>query len=173
MRRRALTWLLALPFAAASILAGHAAAYALTSAPLDGVHRYLAHAPQIVAVLALLGLLGLARDGRARTASFVPVAGLAAAGFAFQEHLERLVHTGELPLLLASPTFWLGLALQLPFAVVVWLLARRLARTLVRAERSGPPRLAILPLGPPAARLFTPVATPAGAVPGRGPPLPS
>jgi len=170
--RRALMWPFAVPFAAASILAGHAVSYAVTGASPGAVHGYLEHAPQVVAVLVLLGLLGLARDGRARSASFGPVAALAAVGFTCQEHLELLVHTGELPLLLTSPTFWLGLALQLPFAAAVWLVARRLARTLASVERRGPPRLAILPLTPPAARLCVPVAMPAGAVPGRGPPGP-
>lgn len=168
--RRALIWLLALPFAAASILAGHAAAYALTGASQEAMHGYLEHAPQVVAVLVLVGLLGLARDGRARSASFAPVAALAATGFTCQEHLERLLHTGEVPFLLTSSTFWLGLALQLPFAVVVWLVARRLARSLASVARPHPPRLAILPLVLPAPRLFMRTSLPAGAVPGRGPP---
>lgn len=170
--RRLLIWLIALPFAAASVIGGHAAAYTVTGAPADGAHGYLEHAPQVVAVLVLLGLLGLARDGRHRS-SFVPVATLAAVGFVCQEHLERLLHSGELPLLLTSSTFWLGLALQLPFAAVVWLVARRLACTLASMKRPGPPRLAILPLTPPATRLGVRAAISAGAVPGRGPPCSS
>lgn len=168
--RRSLISLLSLPFAAASILAGHAAAYALTGASPGGIHGYLEHAPQVVAVLVLLGLVGLAHAGRARTSSHVPVATLALAGFACQEHLERLAHTGEVPFLLASPTFLLGLALQLPFAAALWLLARRVARTLARVERDGPPRLALLPLLPlPASRLAAAVAV-AGCARGRAPP---
>lgn len=171
--RRSLLWLLSLPFAAASILAGHAAAYALTGASPGGVHGYLEHAPQVVAVLVLLGLLGLAHAGRARTPSHAPVAALAVAGFACQEHLERFAHTGQAPFLLGSPTFLLGLALQLPFAAAVWLLARRVARTLARVERHGPPRLALLPLLlPPAPRLAA-AAVAAGGARGRGPPTSS
>jgi hypothetical protein len=171
--RRALLWVLILPFAAVSVLVGHGVAYSVTRTPADDFHGYLDHAPQVLAVLLLVGLVGLAYESRARSLSVFPVAATAVVGFACQEHLERLLHTGSLPLLLTSPTFWVGLALQLPFAAVVWLVARRLARTIARAERSGPPRLAILPLTRPATRLYAPAAFSAGAVPGRGPPCPS
>ncbi len=172
--RRALIWPLALPFAAVSVLAGHAVAYGATGAAAGARHGYLEHAPQVVAVLVLLGLVGLACDGRARSASFRPVAALAAAGFACQEHLEPLLHAGDLPFLLTSPTFWLGLALQLPFAAAVWLGARRLARTFaITVARAGPPRLATLPRISAVPALRAPVGIPVGAVPGRGPPLPS
>jgi hypothetical protein len=171
--RRTLLWLLTLPFAAASILAGHAAAYALTGAPADAVHSYLEHAPQVVAILVLLGLLGLAHEGRTRTPSLAPVAVLAATGFACQEHLEQLAHTGDVPFLLTSATFWLGVALQLPFAAAVWYLARRLARPLGPGGRSGPPRLAILPLLLPAMPRFPVAAVTGGPVRGRGPPASS
>lgn len=160
--RRSLIWLVSLPFAAVSILSGHAVAYALTGAPAEGLHGYLEHAPQVVAILALLGLLALAYAGRARTPSSLPVAALAALGFACQEHLERFAHTGEVPFLLGSPTFLLGLALQLPFAALVWVLARRVARSLVSAGRQGPPALALLPL------LLAPVPRVAVTVPPRG-----
>lgn len=170
--RRALTWIVAVPLAAASILAGHAAAYSLTGTPLGPTHGYLEHAPQIVAVLVLLALLGLARDGRARATSGAPVAALAAAGFVCQEHLERALHSGQLPLLLTSPAFWLGLALQLPFAAAVWLLARRLARTLAAPARPGPPRLATLPLTLSRPLEPAPGLPAVGAARGRGPPLP-
>lgn len=170
--RRSLIWLFSLPFAAVSIVAGHAAAYRLTGASVaaGGVHGYLEHAPQVVAILALLGLLGLAQAGRARTPSHLPLATLAMTGFACQEHLERFAHTGEVTFLLTSPTFLLGLALQLPFTAVVWLLARRLARSLGRLGRHDPPRLALLPLlSPPAARA-TPGAVALTGARGRAPP---
>ncbi len=171
--RRALIWSLALPFAAVSILAGHAAAYALTGAPAGTVHGYLGHAPQIAAVLVLLGLIGLARDARAREASALPVAALAAVGFTCQEHLESVLHSGELPFLLSSSTFWVGLVLQIPFAAVVWLAGRLLARSLAGAVLSHPPRLALLPVVRPAVSRAVPVSAATGAVPGRGPPLPA
>jgi hypothetical protein len=144
--RRSLLWLLALPFAGVSVLLGHWVAYRLAGAPADNFHGYLAHAPQVVAILATLGLLGLARDARARRSSPVPIALLGAFAFAVQEHVERLVHTGHLPFLLTSPVFLLGIALQLPLAAVLWLAARSVAGRLQPTPRRGPPRPALLPL---------------------------
>ena len=89
--RRALTWVLLLPFAAASVLIGHVVAYRVTGAPADGLHGYLAHAPQIVLILATLALLGLAADARARRSSPLPLVLLAIFAFVAQEHLERLI----------------------------------------------------------------------------------
>lgn len=170
MRRSAL-WLLTLPFAATSVLAGHWAAYRLAGAPADDLHGYLAHAPQVVAILALLGLLGLARDARASAASPLPVGLLAIAAFVVQEHVERLVHTGHVPFLLASPVLLLGVALQLPLALAVWLVARRLARAIAPETTSArPPVLALLPLLLLVPLSPAPRVLPAGVVPGRGPP---
>ena len=118
--RRTLTWLVAMPFAAASVLVGHAIAYRALGMPVDDLHGYLAHAPQVVLILATLALVGLAADARARRSSPVPVASLAVVAFVAQEHLERLIHTGHVPFLLASPVLWLGIALQLPVAFAVW-----------------------------------------------------
>ena len=68
--------------------------------------------------------------------------------FVVQEHLERLLHTGELPLGAAlEPTFALGILLQVPFAVLAWILARALlvvARTVGDILR--PARARILPV---------------------------
>ncbi len=171
--RRALAWVLVLPFAAVSVLAGHAAAYALTGAPADRLHGYLEHAPQVVALLVLVGLVGLAFESRARSTSALPIAGIAVLGFACQEHLERLLHTGRLPFLLTSLVFWVGLALQLPLAVAVWLLARRLAGPVAGVPGCRPPMLAVLPLVRAPSRGAVRPAVSSGGVPGRGPPLPS
>jgi hypothetical protein len=47
--------------------------------------------------------------------------------FALQEHLERLVHDGSFPLAAAiEPTFLVGLALQLPFALAAYAVAAAL-----------------------------------------------
>ena len=81
------------------------------------MHDYLAHAPQIVFILASLAVLGLAADTRARRHSPLPLAVLGIGAFVAQEHLERLIHTGHVPFLFASPVMWLGIALQLPLAV--------------------------------------------------------
>jgi hypothetical protein len=169
MRRTAL-WLLALPFAGVSVLAGHWAAYRIAGAPADNLHGYLAHGPQLVAILATLALIGLARDGRARHASPMPIALLGTFAFAVQEHVERLVHTGHIPFLLTSPVFLLGIVLQLPLAVAVWLAARSVAGRLGPAPRRAPPRLGLLPLVLPPVASGTPRAVVAYAPRGRGPP---
>jgi hypothetical protein len=127
MARRTLAWLLVTPIAAAGVLAAHAAAYALTRTDPGPEHDYLAHAPQVIGLLATLGLLGLAVQERSlRPRSpwwFAPAAPL---GFVCQEHLERVIHTGELPWLLTTPSFLVGLALQLPVAVACVVIVRRL-----------------------------------------------
>jgi uncharacterized membrane protein len=144
--RRTLTWLVTLPFAAASVVIGHAIAYGVTGTPTGGMHDYLAHAPQIVFILASLAVLGLAADSRARRHSPVPLAALGVGAFVVQEHLERLIHTGHVPFLFASPVIWVGIALQLPLALVVWFVARRLAEdiaTPVRRRVRALPRIVV------------------------------
>jgi uncharacterized membrane protein len=171
--RRPLTWLVTLPFAAASVVLGHAIAYGVTGTPTGGMHDYLAHAPQVVFILASLAVLGLAADARARRHSPVPLAMLGIGAFVAQEHLERLIHTGHVPFLLASPVLWLGIALQLPLAAVIWLVARRLAEDIAAPTRRSArrvPRLLLLlaPLVPPLV-----ASAPAATCPARGPPVAS
>ena len=169
--RRTLTWLVTLPFAAASVVIGHAIAYGVTGTPTGGMHDYLAHAPQIVLILASLAVLGLAADTRARRQSPLPLAGLGIGVFIAQEHLERLIHTGHVPFLFASPVMWIGIALQLPLAVTIWFVARRLAEAIatpVRRVARRVPRLVQL-LAP---LVLPPVASaPGAAFPARGPPV--
>ena len=141
MARRTLAWLLVTPIAAAGVLAAHAVAYALTGTDPGPEHEYLGHAPQVVGLLASLALLGLALQERSlrpwSTRWFAPVAPIA---FVCQEHLERLAHTGELPWLLTTPSFLVGLALQLPVAIASVLVVRRVMGTLAApARRSAPP----------------------------------
>ncbi len=155
MARRMLAWLLVTPLAAVGVLAAHAAAYAVTGSEPGPEHDYLGHAPQVAALLATLALLGLAlqeRSLRPRSVRwFAPIAPL---GFVCQEHLERLAHTGELPWLLTTPTFLVGLALQLPVAVACVLLVRRVTGTLEappptrRSARCSRRRLAPAPRPP-------------------------
>ena len=59
-----LAWALVTPVSAAGILAAHAVAYALTGTEPGAIHGYLAHAPHAVAVLATIGLVGLALQER-------------------------------------------------------------------------------------------------------------
>jgi hypothetical protein len=169
--RRVLTWLLTLALTGAGVLAGHAVAYRLTGTGGEGVHGYVAHAPQLLAVLATLALGALAFTSRAPRLRAWPFPALALAGFAAQEHVERLLHTGELPWLLTRPVFLIGLALQAPIALCAWLLARRLMRAVTEASpRRLPPRLPRWELSLPSVadspRVLR-VAVPAAA---RGPP---
>jgi hypothetical protein len=172
MARRMLAWLLVTPLAAAGVLVAHAAAYRLTGTPTGSLHAYLDHVPQVVAVLATIGLVGLALQQRSVGSRSIRAFALAApAAFVCQEHVERLLHTGELPWLLTTPSFLVGLALQVPVAVLCVLVARRVVGTLaaVRPLRR-PPALgtALLPLTEaPASPLRT--TRPARAT-GRSPP---
>ncbi len=166
-----MAWALVTPIAAAGVLVTHALAYRLTGTPAGEVHAYLDHVPQVVLVLASLGLLGLALQerslSRASTWWFAPLAPL---GFAAQEHLERVAHTGELPWLLTTSTFLLGLVLQLPVVALCVLIVRRVVGTLATRRRARPwsPGEAWLPLSehpaivPPSLRARRPS--------GRGPP---
>jgi hypothetical protein len=163
--------LVALPAVGAGTLAAHVAAYGLLGASGEGVHGYLAHVPQALTVLTLPALLAAAAAGRARSPRAWPFAAAALAAFAVQEHLERLAHTGTMPLLLDRPVFWLGFALQLPFALAAWLAARWLLRAAgspvaTRARRV--PTL-LLPLLEPAADEPRPFAPHTAASP-RAPP---
>jgi hypothetical protein len=177
VRRYGLVLLLTLPLTAAGTLLAHAAAYGLLGAPSEGVHGYLAHLPQVVILLSLPALLAIAVAGRSRAPSawIFPTASLGT--FVVQEHVERLAHTGELPFLLDRPVFWVGLALQLPFALAAWLVARGLVR--VAAALAKPSRhpvadaVAVLaapvPAGPraAAARRAAPPRAPPAFLPAR------
>jgi hypothetical protein len=139
--RHGLAWLLTLVFAAAGTLLGHALAYRLTGEPLGDVHAYLGHAPQLLLLLATLAACPLAFTRGAPTPPAWPFPFLAVGTFVVQEHLEGLVHTGQVPWLLTSPSFVAGLALQLPLALAAWIVARRL----LRALRASPRRVRLLP----------------------------
>lgn len=173
MARRALTWTLTLPLVGASVLVGHALAYRLTGAAAGSMHDYLGHAPQVLALLAVVGLLGLAIDQRGERVATMPFAGLGVAVFAAQEHLERVAHTGDLPLLLTDPAFLVGLVLQVPVGLVAVWIARRLAAVLGGApsQTARPPIVATVLLA------WTPAAWPVRRQPpsttalGRGPPI--
>lgn len=169
--RRALIWVLLLPFAATSVLIGHVVAYRVTGTPADDLHGYLAHAPQVVSLLALLALLGLAADVRARGTSRLPLALLAVGAFVMQEHVERFAHTGEVPFLLTSAALWVGVALQLPLTVVVWWLARRLAVDLAAPTRRAVPGTGALTLPVRIPALGASAARVASAASGRDPPI--
>jgi hypothetical protein len=179
VNRRPLAWLLAFPLMTAGSLLAHGLAYRLV-APQSGAradlldrtgHGYLEAAPFILGACLAFVLAGLAahasrgsRRAPARAPAW-PLALLPLLGFACQEHLERLVATGELPFsAVTEPTFLVGLALQLPFALAALLAARLLGRAAealgwaltgvtlpqpaLRASPSRQPVVALLPNGP-------------------------
>ena len=118
--------------AAAGVLGAHALAYGLTGTTAGSVHAYLAHVPQVVAVLASIGLVGLAVQERSfGRLPLWPFALVGPLGFTCQEHVERLAHTGELPFVLTTPSFAVGLVLQVPVALLCVGVARRVAGALV------------------------------------------
>jgi hypothetical protein len=176
MRHRA-AWLISLPLAVASWLGAHCFAYWLvpSGAQQDMAlhaergHAYLGYTPAIAIwglALVLAGLVLCVGEAlRGRRLSQPPLrlfALLPPVGFAVQEHLERLLGTGGIPHdLVTEPTFLVGLALQLPFALVALLVAyalralcfefgRAVARTLAfrRLVSFAAPSLVRLPAPP-------------------------
>jgi len=138
---RTRAWLVVSPVIAAGVLVAHALAYRLTSTPTEPFHEYLAHAPQVLLLLTLSGL-ALAGFGSRRDAPPAWVFPAAAvATFVAQEHAERIVHGGSVPILVTTPVFLVGLVLQIPVALVAWALARRLL-AVVAEER---PRVGLRP----------------------------
>jgi hypothetical protein len=177
MTRRVAAWVIALPLAVASWLGAHCLSYWLVSPGAEehmGLHAehghaWLGYTPSLAIwglTLVVAGLVLCVGEGlRGRRPSVVPLrlfALLPATGFVVQEHLERLIGTGSVPVdLVAEPTFLVGLALQLPFALAALLLTRALyaigfglGRTiggrlvLGRPVSSGPPSLLRLPACP-------------------------
>jgi hypothetical protein len=182
--------LLALPFVLGGTLAGHEAGYRLTT---DGAHArehalaasghgYMSFAPVVLGAataFAILGFLLIVRIGahgrRTRIAPWA-LAAFAPLAFAAQEHLERYVTHGEFPWGAAlEPSFLVGLAFQLPFALAALALARWLGRVALDLGRAlGAPPLARLDLFralAPASVLPLPAAAIARGASERGPPL--
>jgi hypothetical protein len=192
--RRLLAWTLVVPLALAGSQFAHALAYVLAvpdagarAALLSATgHGYLGYAPfgaALVTVLCCIGILAHVRmawsGGRHVRLDARPFAAVPIAVFALQEHFERLVHEGTLSLATAlEPTFLLGLALQVPFALLAYAFARLLLRAadvlghiLADARRSTAPRRS-----PPGRRLPSRILPPRLGVlalgyAGRGPPL--
>jgi hypothetical protein len=137
--RRHLAWVSTVPLMVAGLLAGHTVAYRLAfpdaHARADALthsgHGYLGHAPLLLAVclgvlLAALLFRAIAgfRGDQARPSVSRALILLPPAAFVVQEHVERLVHSGEIPWTASiQPSFLLGLALQLPFALAALLIA--------------------------------------------------
>jgi hypothetical protein len=187
-------WLIPLPLTVTSWLGAHCLAYWLVSPgaerhmgmhAADG-HAYLGYTPAVALwglALLLTGLVACVWAGlRGERRTPPPVrlfVLLPPVGFALQEHIERLIGTGGMPLdLVLEPTFVTGLALQLPFAVAALLLAHALSAIGFGVGRALSNRLAFRRLMPsaPAPRLrLAPLAagaTSAVLAPGHAPRAP-
>jgi hypothetical protein len=185
--------LASLGLAVAGSQAAHAATYRLVAPDAherehllaETGHAYLRLAPlglAFVSVVVALALLAEARSVRGVAGASRPrvwlFALVAPATFVCQEVFERLLHDGAFPW--GAPlekTFVVGLALQLPFALTAWLLARLLlhaARALGRLLAARAPARATAAAGWAVHTLS--VARPAAcglAFGPRGPPAPS
>lgn len=159
MRQR-LAWMSTAPLMLGGLFAGHWLGYRLAipdaHARADALahsgHGYLGSAPLALTTCALVLLTALVFRGLAgfrgqpmRAAASPAIVLLSPAAFVVQEHVERLVHSGQMPWTAAlQPTFLVGLALQLPFALAALLVAWALdsaAHAVGRALAVAPPRL--------------------------------
>jgi hypothetical protein len=135
---RTRVWLVVSPVVAAGVLTAHSLAYRLTGTAVAPLHSYLEHAPQVLLMLALCGLVFGLFGGRldAPPAWLFPV--VAVASFVGQEQLERLAHGEWTASFVASPVFLVGLVLQLPVAFLAWVLARWLLAVVGETEFAQP-----------------------------------
>jgi hypothetical protein len=142
MRSRVSLWLLTVPLAVAGSQVAHLLTYRLVAPNADQRahlladtgHAYMAHLPlglalcTVVVLFALVGTRG-ARPGQASGLAAWHFALIAPLVFCCQEHFERLLHDGSFPFdAVLQRTFLVGLALQLPFALAAYVLARLLLR---------------------------------------------
>jgi hypothetical protein len=185
VRRGVAAWLLSVPVALAGCLAAHSLAYRLVEPDAHerahllaaSGHGYLEHLPLLVAAALALVLVGFVRltvlaarglesTGPSRLVAFVPPL-----AFVLQEHLERVLHQGAFPLeALTQPSFLVGLALQLPFALLAYASATLLVRGATALGRllagrppvraRSTPRAISSPLSPSAPRLVARVRGP-------------
>lgn len=161
----------AIGLAIAGSQVAHASAYRLAE-PLPGTrarllsetgHGYLDHLPLGIALISavlVLALLAEADATRSGSSGTTPRASLflwlAPLTFVGQEHLERWLAEGSFPWQAAGErTFMLGLALQLPFALAAWLVARVLLHAARALGRLGVPSLPAISVR---AALCTPTA---------------
>lgn len=171
----------------------HAAAYRLVAPGMHEHHHHMsgvggfAHLRFCVALCLTVVLLAVGASflGRARRVRRLApplwlFALLPPVGFAVQEHLERLLHTGALPYGASLETvFLVGILLQLPFALAAYLAARAFVSLAVavaaRLRAVYRPRLVSLAITVPVAlRLTVPRGLVlSGSLGGRAPPAPA
>ena len=193
MSPRRAVWLVCLVLVAVGGLFAHLAAYHLIAPEhahrehllQASGHAYLGHLRFCFALCAAIALLGLAgvvvnrlRGGRTGPPPLWIFALLPPVGFVVQEHVERFLSAGASPYATAlEPSFLLGLALQIPFALVAFFVARALlALAIAIAEGLRPlarPRLLPddLSLHPPLSFAGAPTPVLARGYSQRAPPL--
>jgi hypothetical protein len=157
--RRGLIWALTLPLLLGGIEAAHALAYRLVYPQLHARvllatgHAYLAWLPLLLGVSGALALVALVAAGidaaHGRSPRDLPAWAFAVVppvAFVLQEVLELSLHLGTFGWrAVLAPTFFPGLALQLPLALLAYVAARLLLRTAERLGRAlAPVRLAPL-----------------------------
>jgi hypothetical protein len=140
VRGERLAWLVTLPIAVIGCESAHAVAnFVFGTADGDGpFFRTTARNGDLVtlvvslaAVSIVLGLAGRtagAWSSHRTAAARLPFALLAPAAFVVQEHLETLLHSGAPFATVLHATFLAGLALQIPFALAGYAIARALVR---------------------------------------------
>ena len=193
MRRFAL-WLIAFPLMLAGTECAHALAYRIVYPQasvrwrvlIETGHSYMGWAPVVLGLGAGVVAAGVAsavvdvvRRRESRPLPAWAFALLPIAGFTTQEFLERWLMGGGVPWwMVEQPTFRVGVALQLPFALLAYFAARvllRVGRTIGRTlvDRSLPPLVGLLPPARPAATVFSRPSALQRGWSVRGPPLPS
>lgn len=131
--------------------AAHALAYRVVfpQASLRGAvlaatgHAYAAWLPLVLALGGAVAIVGLAaavvdvlRGGAVRELGAGAFAALPPLAFALQELLELSLHTGHIAWhAFVAPTFVPGLALQLPFALLAFVVTRLLLRVAAKVGR--------------------------------------
>jgi hypothetical protein len=190
--RRAAAWLLALPLMVAASQVAHVFAYRLVY-PEAGVrlhallvtgHSYMTLWPKLLAMGGALELAALVSIvvGNVHRRRSTPVTPWAFAlmpplAFVLQELLERWFVSGSFPWWMAlQPTFRIGLLLQLPFALLAYLLARLLLRVADRVGKAlrlnrQPRRRGLSPRWHPVLLRSPRIAVLADGHAGRAPPL--
>ena len=143
--RRWFVWPIAVPLAVVGTLAGHSVGYRVAVPDAherahvlaSSGHGYLAYAPLLIALCVALVAIGVVAmvlaavrgsDTSGGSRQIKLVAAFAPVAFALQEVLERYAHDGRLRWeLVVSAPFVLGLATQVPFALLAAAIAYALA----------------------------------------------
>lgn len=188
MNRNKVAWLLSLPLSAAGMLLAHEFAweFATHEHAAEAGHGYLEYGVVFAALGAAIFLVaataqlirgvsgaGVAGAPSARVFAIVPIV-----GFLLQEHLEHVVAARELEItFFLSTPFVLGLALQIPFALAAFGVARLVLGLVARVARAVStlellPALKSLRLVIPAATELPPRPAVAALRAGRAPPRP-